>query len=118
MIRRRCRLKVRRNAEGKPRERFEGLRDEDFRAWIRERRCLLVGAPSARCAGRVEAAHVESKARGAGDAGNLAPLCLRHHREQHDYGIQSFQREYGVNLRLCAGDYWLRFEREVLGLSR
>lgn len=115
MLRRRSALKARKNAEGKPRERFEGLRDEPFREWIRNQPCILAGREGHRCwsvSKRSEACHVESKARGAGDAGNLLPMCTAAHRDQHDYGIKSFEREYGVKLRALAGAYWLEYEQQ------
>ena len=111
-LRRKTPLKAKCNAEGKPRERFEGLRDEDYRDWIRGKPCAVA---SPRCVyenHQSDAAHVESKARGAGDAGNLVPLCRRDHDDQHVHGIRSFQREHGVNLRQIAGALWLEYERE------
>lgn len=111
-IRRRTAPKVRTNADGKPRERFEGLRLEDFRDWIRARPCLLHG-PHCRYANHEsDAAHVENKSRGAGDAGNLVPLCRGHHREQHGYGQRSFEREHGVRLKEIAGALWLEYEKQ------
>jgi hypothetical protein len=103
--------KVKLNADGKPREAFEGLRIEDYREWIRACPCVVNDAM--RCIyaeHQSDAAHVESKARGSGDAGNLVAMCRRHHREQHDYGMKDFQRTYGVNLRQLAGAFWLRYE--------
>lgn len=108
-------LEAKRNEDGQRRERFEGLRDEPFREWIRSLPCLLAIQPGHDCwhpEKRSDAAHVESKARGAGDAGNLVPLCRRAHQEQHDYGLKSFQRVHGVNLRLIAGELWIRYEQE------
>ena len=106
---RKCRL----NKDGKPRERFEGLRDEDYRAWIHARPCLIASAHQCWSPERVpDAAHVESKARGAGDAGNLLSLCRRAHQELHSYGRRDFERTYKVSLAKVAGALWLEYERE------
>lgn len=105
-----CRL----NAQGKPRERFEGLRIDAYREWIREQPCLLAGRDGHICWSPEkvrDAAHVESKARGAGDAGNLVSLCRRAHQELHAFGTKSFQRTYGMHLRTVAGELWLEYER-------
>lgn len=98
------------------RERFEGLRDEDFRAWIRHRPCLLHGEGCCYARDREgrfsDPAHVRTKATGAGDAGNIVPLCRRHHEEQHRYGIRSFESLHGIRLRDVAGTLWLAYEQE------
>jgi hypothetical protein len=113
-------LSVKKNAEGKPRERFEGLRLEEYREHIRHLPCILAGAPGHQCwhpEHRSDACHVITKARGAGDAGNLVPMCRRAHDDQHSYGIKSFEREYATHLqgqRLgeIAGALWLQWERD------
>ena len=53
--------------------------------------------------------------RGAGDAGNLVPLCRRHHNESHTYGQKSFEREHAASLdnqplRVWAGGLWIGYE--------
>lgn len=104
----RCRLR----ADGKPRERFEGLRNEEFRVFVRARPCVVASPSCVYADHQSDAAHVDSKARGSGDAGNLVSLCRRHHQEQHLYGIKSFQRVHQVNFPQLAGALWLAFERE------
>jgi hypothetical protein len=74
--------------------RFADKRDAAWCAMIRERCCLVAVA----CAGRVECAHVQSRATGGQDKGNTVPLCTRHHREQHTMGAVSFERKYSLNL--------------------
>jgi hypothetical protein len=54
------------------------------------------------CRGSVECAHVKSKGAGGDDRGNCVPLCSRHHRHQHDLGIYTFQRRYGIDLPAVA----------------
>ena len=45
-----------------------------------------------------ENAHVRSRGAGGG-AADIVPLCMAHHREQHDAGIETFQERYSINLR-------------------
>jgi hypothetical protein len=83
--------------------RFPKRRDPAYCAWIRTLPCLLVGeSPFAgariTCAGRVECAHVRTRGAAGDDRGNTVPLCTRHHRQQHDAGIKSFELFYGLNL--------------------
>lgn len=64
---------------------------------VRGIRCIVAG-----CACRhVQLAHVKSRGAGHGAwrvlangslAGNLVPLCERHHREQHTRGIETFEQ--------------------------
>ncbi len=53
---------------------------------------MAVGFPVAECA------HVKARACGGDDRGNTVPLCMRHHRQQHAIGIQTFQALYGFDL--------------------
>lgn len=78
---------------------------------VRNMRCLCKGkmahiglAPGVSfmhedpCAGVVEPAHVKSRGAG-GNRRHLVPLCTKHHAEQHQAGIETFQRTYGLDLR-------------------
>lgn len=107
--------KVRRNADGKPRERFEGLRDEAKRAWIRTLPCAIAGPTCVYARGpegyQSDPEHVENKARGLGDDA-LIPLCRRHHDERHAHGQRSFEHEHDVRFAELVGEYQLRWERE------
>lgn len=107
-------LGVKRNAKGQPRERFEGLRDEAKREWIRQQPCAIAG-PACRyertAAGYFsDAEHVENKSRGKGD-GSLIPLCRKHHIERHTFGPKSFEREHKVRFANLVGEYQLRWEQ-------
>ena len=113
-------IKRRLNASGLPRERFEGLRDEDYRKWVREQPCAIramePAVPGHYCwspEGRAlnDAAHVKGKATGAGDAGNLVSLCRRGHQELHAYGIKSFQRAHAIDLEGVAALLWNEYQR-------
>jgi hypothetical protein len=64
---------------------------------IRALPCVICGrTPS-------EAAHVRSRGAG-GTWRDIVPLCTTHHRMQHDMGIRSFERHYGVDLAELAAD--------------
>jgi 5-methylcytosine-specific restriction endonuclease McrA len=79
--------------------------NEDARAFIRSLRCIrcfeLTGASVFKC----EAAHVKTK-RNNGDVANLIPLCRHCHQLQHQWGIKSFEKNVGKNLRKVAKDLW------------
>mgnify|MGYP001453131785 CR=1 FL=1 len=86
-------------------KRRQQLRAEDFgeRAEaVRGMRCLARRewweAPQKLCAGDIEAAHAKSRGAG-GNRRHLVPLCQRHHREQHDRGVLTFQTTYRLDLR-------------------
>lgn len=96
-----------RSGKGKRRQQ---LRAEDFgeRAEaVRGMRCLarregswqpVAGSPRWSCAGPIEAAHAKSRGAG-GNRRHLVPLCSRHHHEQHDRGVLTFQTTYHLDLR-------------------
>jgi len=103
---------AKRNAKRKG-SRFPRRRDPAYCAWIRtlgcpfDRATMRFEPPTAEigwillhkdCGGPVECAHVKSRGAGGDDVGNTIPLCRRHHREQHDRGIQSFQDLYGLDM--------------------
>lgn len=111
--------KVRLNKDGRPREAFEGLRDEDKRAWIRQQPCAVA---SEKCrytrtsAGFVsDVEHVENKARGLGDDATI-PLCHGHHMERHQYGPKSCEKAWGVKFAELVGTYQVAYEK-ARGLS-
>ena len=88
-------------------KRRQQLRVEDFgeRAEaVRGMRCLawreesLRYDPQRMCSGDIEAAHAKSRGAG-GNRRHLVPLCQRHHREQHDRGVLTFQTTYRLDLR-------------------
>ena len=107
-LRRKTRIKARNAKRGG--SRFPKRRDPAYCAWIRTLPCLLcdnlavldwidAGKP---CGGPVECAHVRSRGAGGPDVANTVPLCRKHHRQQHDIGIRSFERIYGISLELKA----------------
>lgn len=68
------------------------------RGWhIRRMQCIVPNCFVA----PIAAAHVVSRGAG-GTKRDLVPLCFRHHREQHDVGIKSFEEKYDLSLRTAA----------------
>lgn len=63
--------------------------------WTQAQPCVICGATPC------EVAHIKSRGAG-GSADDTIPLCTRHHREQHDAGIETFASRYGCNLEAWA----------------
>lgn len=74
-----------------PKERFEALRNEPLRVYVRSLPCLL---RTELCRGATEPCHVRSKGAAGGDDDNLVPLCQAHHEQQHRLGIRTFEYRY------------------------
>lgn len=76
--------------------------DEDFRVWIRTKKCWLRQLPGHVCAGEVVAAHVRRIFRGAGVAlkpeFSALPLCDRAHQDQHNHGESAIGGRARVDL--------------------
>jgi hypothetical protein len=85
------------NPERRERRRESQFGDHAER--VRSLPCLVPGCREV----PVHAAHVRSRAAG-GSAADLVPLCWRHHREQHDRGVRTFERIYGVDLAAIAAE--------------
>lgn len=113
----------------KGRSRFPKRRDPAYCKWVRSLPCLLRGwtrrhddgtEEIARpCWGRVEAAHVCGKTRGAGayDRGEVAPLCRLHHAEQEGRTAR-FEHNYGLSPMVIAKQLEARYVlRDFGGLS-
>jgi hypothetical protein len=62
------------------------------------------------CSGPIECAHVRTRGAGGDDRGNTVPLCRRHHRQQHDEGIKSFQAIYDLDLAAIAKQLELAYD--------
>jgi hypothetical protein len=85
--------------------------DEAFREYVRGLPCLMRShAPwwsdLWQCDGPVECAHVKTRGAGGADAGNIVPLCRRHHAMQHAVGIRTFQSDFALDLRAAAARVW------------
>lgn len=95
-------------AERKPvnpvnRDRRRRLSEEAFGEYadkIRACFCVVPGCPEPS-----EAAHFKSRGAG-GKARHLFPCCSAHHREQHDLGIETWQRKYGLDLAAVTAHLW------------
>lgn len=96
-LERRVRLKTRRRG----RKCYAHLRDPAFKAWIRQRPCLLAGREGHVCRGRVEFAHLDNEGNGGADRGNGLPICSGAHRldatSWHVMGKQSWPAHWGIN---------------------
>lgn len=121
--------------------RFPKRRDPAYCAWIRSLDCVARGTESAArrynnlrlahgqeaivavepwlilfgvrdCCGPVECAHVVSRGAGGDDVANTVPLCRAHHRQQHDKGIETFQRFYTLDLAAVAAELGQRYEMD------
>jgi len=106
-------------------KRFAALRDEDYLRFIRQQPCCVSGVRSgewievpfsggrtAKVPARIEAAHVKARSTAGTDRGNVVPLELSKHREQHRTGIKTFQKKHGVDLRELAEKYLAEYERK------
>ena len=82
--------------------------DEVYRAWIREKPCLIGRIHT--CFGAVQAAHVKSVGAGGGDRANLVPLCAGGHTgELHTMGSKTFEAKYSLDLAGYAARYWREY---------
>lgn len=76
-----------------------GIERAEKRVWPRHRRfvkghcCVVPGCD----AQDVDFAHVQSVGAGGHDSKGVS-MCRRHHSEQHDLGIETFQSKYGIDL--------------------
>lgn len=95
------------------RKRFAHRRDKAYMAWIHTQPCVLSKAEDHECRGPLEAAHVKSRGAGGDDRRNVVPLCQRAHRQQHTWGIRTFELFWLVDLKSEA--LWLgrKYLREV-----
>lgn len=88
----------------------ESKRVPEFLQWLRGRACLINGAD---CEGKMEAAHVDY-AGGKGMGMKVpdkfcVPLCNKHHTEQHNTGIDTFERRHKTKLLDASREYWRRW---------
>lgn len=88
------------NAKRKARLRLEQFGQHAER--IRGMFCVVPGCPEP-----TEAAHYKSRGAG-GKAMHLFPCCRGHHQEQHDLGIETWQRKYGLDLAALAAHLWAK----------
>jgi hypothetical protein len=83
-------------------DRLAARRAEQFGPCARMARrmgCCVPGCEAAPPRDRIDAAHVRSRGAGGRDAGNVIPLCRRHHAEQHRRGVLTWQYERRVDMR-------------------
>jgi hypothetical protein len=107
-LKRKSKLPVRNEGRSKETEQIQFEGGIGHRAWICKRRCLVCTAPFS------DPAHAVSRGAG-GKWFHLVPLCRKHHTEQHDHGLKTFQAKYQVNLRSVARLLAQEHLNEVLG---
>lgn len=66
--------------------------------WVNTLPCLLAGQQRQPCVGYVVGHHLKRVATGGKDAGNLVPLCVRHHRSVHAMGEVRFNDRWGLDV--------------------
>lgn len=95
-------LKTPKKPRSKSRERFETLKDEGLRGYVRGLPCIACESKDAHPVTPIQCAHVTSKGAAGGDWDNMVPLCGYHHGVQHRIGIRSFEFKYGIRLKAAA----------------
>lgn len=103
------------------RRRFAAQRNKPYTDWIASLPCLVSDRDCwhpgelVACGRLSDPAHVNAtRAQGAPDEGETAPLCRAHHRIQEGR-TPEFNAAYCVNLALVADALWLKYEREQMG---
>jgi hypothetical protein len=102
--------------KAKGKSRFPKRRDPIYTDWVRQQPCLLTRmgyCGEHHCLGRVQVCHVKSRGAGGDDHANVVPLCGAAHFAQHSRGIQTCQREWGVDLHATAAKLYERYQSEV-----
>lgn len=94
------------NAKRAKKAHTEDFGPPGFADFVREYGCVVArdtGSLSG-CAGRVEFCHRKSRGAGGGWRNNSFGACTKHHREQHDAGINTWEKRHSFDLDLwcCA----------------
>ena len=98
--------------------------DHAYRAWVRQRPCLLAARDPPSCSGylrvpssryAIEFAHVRSRGARGGDH-QAVPLCQAHHRTGghalHRMGRKSFEQYWDLSLAREAQALWAQYQAE------
>jgi hypothetical protein len=64
------------------------------------------------CGGPIEVAHAKSRGAG-GTSAHAVALCKRHHAQQHNVGIQTFERRYSIDLLGIARSLEKRWQEQL-----
>jgi hypothetical protein len=72
---------------------------ERFFSWIRTLPCAACGR-----GGGIQCAHLP-KTRAVGDMLHVVPLCVLHHTDQHQHGIDTFMEQWGDRIM----EWWAKF---------
>jgi hypothetical protein len=91
-----------------------------FLQWLRGRACMFGIIDGSRCAGKIEAAHLDwagGKGVGTKVADRYAvPMCSGHHRLQHEKGWLTFMNEREVSKALmleAAQQFWRMWPKRL-----
>jgi hypothetical protein len=74
---------------------------------MRTQRCIACGG------GPSLAAHVTRTKKNGGGPEDCAPLCWKHHEEEHQKGGKTFQDKYGVSFEDAARENWRRWNNRL-----
>lgn len=72
----------------------------EYLAFVHAQPCVVPGCEET----RIHAAHVRSRGAG-GTWRSVVSMCRDHHREQHEFGILTFQRKYAIDLPALAAAF-------------
>ncbi len=78
---------------------------EEFVAWSRMQPCIVCDRVP------TQAAHNPSRAAG-GTWRGLSALCPHHHREQHNVGVETFQKVHGFDFKQTNAEHSKKWEAQ------
>ena len=84
------------------RARVAQLRAATFGPCARLARFLPCCVPTCHATPPSDPCHVRSRGAGGKDRANVFPACRRHHREQHDHGVETFAARHSLVLEVVA----------------
>ena len=89
------------------------------RKWLRSHECVVTLSDcNVACSSVVEVSHIRTAANsGTGlkpRDSDAVPMCSLHHRNYHDYGHETWQRVYGLDLAKLAAEFASRTPDEKL----
>ena len=123
----------------KQRRRFAHRRDSKYAAWIGTLPCVLsddfgdsghvmIGCERGprviwpqvhMCNPPIQVCHVKSRGAGGSDVGNVVPMCVVAHTQQHLWGTKTFQAEWGIDLKATAEALYHTYtEQQTWPISR
>lgn len=80
----------------------------DYLEWIRQQPCIVTGQLSGPGFKRVDPAHCDTVGSGGSDFTAL-PLSRLYHSEQHNLGMDTFAKKYGLDYAVLIAEHCNRF---------